>query len=96
VSSATPHARGRWTPAGFELTTSLTEDELIDFFVRDYAPTPIVAPWNGGSGYYAKDNQEGIGPIEASDHPPLRALPARDRGWAGSGGQVQVRGAAGW
>jgi CRISPR-associated protein Csx17 len=64
-----PHARGRWTPAGFELTTSLTEDELIDFFVRDYAPTPIVAPWNGGSGYYAKDNQEGIGPIEASDHP---------------------------
>lgn len=64
-----PQARGRWTAAGFELTTRLTEDELIDFFVSDYAPTPIIAPWNGGSGYYAKDNQEGIGPISESVHP---------------------------
>ena len=64
-----PETRGRWTRAGFELSTRLTADELTTFFTRDYHPTPIVAPWNGGSGYYAKDSQEGIAPIEASDDP---------------------------
>src|SRR5690606_28496067 len=28
--------------------------------------TPILAPWNGGSGFHPKDNQSGIGPIERS------------------------------
>ena len=64
-----PEARGCWTAAGFALTTALSEDDLVAFFATEYAPTPIVAPWNGGSGYYAKDNQDGIAPIEASDAP---------------------------
>lgn len=71
-----PLARGSWTRAGFELTTRLTADELVDFFARGYHPTPIVAPWNGGSGYYAKDNQEGIAAIEASDDPRFAAYRA--------------------
>ncbi len=29
----------------------LSEFGLSDFFADDYAPTPVVAPWNNGSGY---------------------------------------------
>src|SRR5262249_21135698 len=29
-------------------------------------PTPIVAPWNGGSGFHPKDSQDGISAIEVS------------------------------
>ena len=29
----------------------LSESSLLDFFAHDYAPTPVVAPWNSGSGY---------------------------------------------
>lgn len=64
-----PQARGRWIRAGFELSSSLDESDLVDFFVSRYVPTPIVGPWNGGSGYYPKDSQEGIAPIEASTDP---------------------------
>lgn len=61
-----PQARGRWTTTGFELDSVLDEDGLVQFLVEEYAPTPIVAPWNGGSGFYPNDNQSGIGAIEAS------------------------------
>jgi CRISPR-associated protein Csx17 len=64
-----PEARGCWTPEGFELRSTLDGDALVEFFSERYAPTPIVAPWNGGSGFYAKDNQDGIGPIAASEAP---------------------------
>ncbi|MCA9677044.1 MAG: type I-U CRISPR-associated protein Csx17, partial [Myxococcales bacterium] len=62
-------ARGRWTPAGFELDSVLDEADLVRFVVEEYVPTPIVAPWNGGSGFFPKDSQAGIGVIEASDDP---------------------------
>jgi len=41
------------------------EDKLSRFLLKDYRPTPIVAPWNGGSGFYPKDNTKGIEPIES-------------------------------
>jgi CRISPR-associated protein Csx17 len=50
---ADPSARGRWTDDGFELRSALDRDALVEFFLRDYAPTPILAPWNGGSGFRA-------------------------------------------
>lgn len=50
--------RGAWTADGFLLETSATEDELIDFFLNDYQPTPIVSPWNNSSGFYPKDKKQ--------------------------------------
>ena len=35
----------------------------MTFLLEQYEPTPIVAPWNGGSGFYPKDNREGINAI---------------------------------
>lgn len=53
-----PHARGAWHNDEFVLETSKTDAQLIDFFLNNYRPTPIVAPWNGGSGFYAKDKSQ--------------------------------------
>lgn len=60
-------ARGRWLNDGFVLSSALDRDALVRFFLDDYAPTPIVAPWNGGSGFHPKDNRRAIEAIGASD-----------------------------
>jgi len=58
--------RGFWRDDVFHLATKLDRDELEKFFLEEYQPTPMVAPWNGGSGFFPKDNKSGIGPIEES------------------------------
>jgi len=60
-----PAARGRWSAGGFALTGP-GRDELLGFLLDRYEPTPLVAPWNGGSGFWPKDQQSGIAAIEAS------------------------------
>src|SRR5438128_4045533 len=52
------HARGSWQGDAFTLTTTRAVDELVDFFLNRYEPTPIVAPWNGGSGFYPQDKNQ--------------------------------------
>lgn len=61
-----PHACGRWRGEYFELRTSLSREELQRFFVEEYRPTPVLAPWNGGSGFFPKDNQTAISAIGQS------------------------------
>lgn len=61
-----PQARGFWRGERFHLKTRLDPAGLRRFFLEDYAPTPIIAPWNGGSGFYPKDAKEGINAIAAS------------------------------
>jgi CRISPR-associated protein Csx17 len=61
-----PEATGFWRNDVFVLRTRLTVEELRAFFLERYQPTPLVAPWNGGSGFYAKDNKDGIQSIAAS------------------------------
>src|SRR3954451_3274933 len=52
AEQADPVARGLWRDERFVLCTRLSEDELIRFFVDNYQPTPVVSPWNGGSGFW--------------------------------------------
>ena len=47
-------ARGWWERGSFCLETELDETGLVVFFLERYAPTPIVSPWNNGSGFYPK------------------------------------------
>lgn len=61
-------ARGFWKDDVFHLESGLAEDDLVHFFLDEYSPTPIVAPWNGGSGFYEGDQMEGIDAIAASSH----------------------------
>lgn len=52
VEQADPSATLSWKGGCARLTTSLDNEALIQFFLHRYQPAPIVAPWNGGSGFY--------------------------------------------
>lgn len=54
---ADPDARGWWQDEGFHLRTRLDRDALLRFFLEDYAPSPIIAPWNGGSGFFFREGK---------------------------------------
>ena len=45
-------ARLNWVNGTATLHSKLDRESLIRFFVDTYCPTPILAPWNGGSGFY--------------------------------------------
>lgn len=64
AEQADPEARGWWEKDVFCLRSSLNKDELTVFFLKTYRPTPVIAPWNGGSGFSPGDNQDGIKPLE--------------------------------
>lgn len=59
-----PEARGWWKNDVFWLrsptlfkgadTEAAKRKALTGFFLKEYQPTPIVAPWNAGSGFYRK------------------------------------------
>lgn len=55
VSEQEDHeARGWWRNDVFWLRSALDTGGLIEFFLKEYVPTPLVAPWNAGSGFYLK------------------------------------------
>ncbi len=68
---ADPEARGRWDGDRFVLHSTLDGSGLTDFFVNRYRPTPLVAPWNGGSGFYPKDNRDAMNAILSSENERL-------------------------
>ncbi len=72
-----PTARGWWKNDSFYLSTILGREELLHFFLNDYSPTPLVAPWNGGSGFYAKDKKDGIAPLQKTTAPRFQAYRAQ-------------------
>lgn len=63
---ADPTAQGWWENETFSLRSKLDREALLRFFLLEYQPTPLVAPWNGGSGFYPKDNQAAIKAITSS------------------------------
>lgn len=52
-----PDARGWWADDVLWLRTKMTREEMEKFFLENYQPTPIVAPWNGGSGFYYQEEK---------------------------------------
>ena len=44
--------RGWWEGDRFQLATSLSDSDLQEFLLREYSPTPLLAPWNGASGFF--------------------------------------------
>ena len=59
------HARGWWKGDRFCLTTALTKEEIEEFFLHNYQPTPFVSPWNKGAGFFS-ERDRGIFPLENS------------------------------
>lgn len=67
AEQADADVRGFWRDERFVLRTHLTEEELVRFFVGKYEPTPVVAPWNGASGFWPKDNRDGFDYVRKSN-----------------------------
>ncbi len=90
---ADPAATAAWTPAGLAIATVVAD--IARWLAEEYVPTPVLSPWNGGSGFGSKDKE----PLRRLDvlrkHPSprlanLRAAitvaedvvaTARDAGW---------------
>lgn len=65
-----PEARGYWRNGSFELESKLDRQGLTGFFLNEYAPTPIIAPWGARSGFFMgsseKTAREALGQIMRS------------------------------
>ena len=59
--AADPHARGWWENECFHVRTTLNRDALLHFFLHDYAPSPIIAPWNGRAGFLEGHDEDTTG-----------------------------------
>lgn len=72
-------ARSRWRAGVFELASDLDAEQLKHFLVHEYAPAPVVSPWNGGSGFHPKDDKEAVLALERSDDERFAAYRATIR-----------------
>jgi CRISPR-associated protein Csx17 len=63
--------RGGWRGEGFLLRSRMDQSDLTKFFLEVYQPTPVVAPWAGGSGFFGSDNRKAVDALEKSATPRL-------------------------
>jgi len=61
-----PAARAFWKDDVFHLVTALDEEQVLTFICDEFEPTPLLSPWNGGSGFYPKDTKAGFDAITES------------------------------
>jgi CRISPR-associated protein Csx17 len=94
-------ATAAWSPDGLVIETTL--DDLAAWLAEEYVPTPVLSPWNGGSGFGEKDKEpkRRIAALQAHSSPrlaPFRGAiavaeqvggKARAAGWIGAGGKSQ-------
>src|ERR1035441_4254608 len=70
-TQADASARGCWHQGRFNLDSQLDGDQLVAFFLKRYEPSPLIAPWNGASGFYEGDDTAGLEAIAGSSVPRL-------------------------
>lgn len=63
-----PQATCWWEEGRFMISSSLSKEELVHFFMNDYSPAPVLAPWNGSSGFHPGDNTKILEAFSASEH----------------------------
>ncbi len=59
--AADADARCWWDEERLHLQTTLGRQGIVDFFLRGYAPSPIIAPWNGRAGFLEGERRRGEG-----------------------------------
>lgn len=67
-------ARGWWEGQTFRLDSSLDEEDLIDFFLTRYSPTPVLSPWNSDAGFKESESSKAtrrLRRMEATTDPRL-------------------------
>ncbi len=73
---ADPGAMAAWTPAGLAITT--TVPDIAVWLAGEYAPTPVLSPWNNGSGFGLKDKESRRALDKLRAHPSPRLADFRD------------------
>jgi CRISPR-associated protein Csx17 len=67
AEQADAEARLSWRGGAAELHMKLDRPGLLAFFLDRYQPTPVLAPWNGGSGFFdAEDLESPLGLLRSS------------------------------
>lgn len=75
-----PAAKGRWHRDQFVLESSLDREGMLKFFLEEYQPTSVLAPWNGGSGFHPKDNSKALETLLESNADRLQEYASAIRG----------------
>lgn len=57
ATQADEQVRGWWENERFHLATTLSQEKLVQFILWTYSPTPVVSPWNAGSGFYYQEGK---------------------------------------
>ncbi len=57
AEQADPSLHGWWNGDSFVLRGRLDREALEAFFLDAYEPTPVLAPWNGGSGFFFREEK---------------------------------------
>jgi CRISPR-associated protein Csx17 len=52
TEQADEKARGAWRQGRLVLWTEMDPSDLLEFFLDEYRPSPILAPWNSVSGFW--------------------------------------------
>ncbi|MBW1973356.1 MAG: hypothetical protein JRI44_11080, partial [Deltaproteobacteria bacterium] len=73
-----PEALAWWEDDIFYISSQNSKDNIINFFLFNYTPTPIIAQWNSGSGFYLKDTSKKKGLELLSKAEADRFIPYRN------------------
>jgi CRISPR-associated protein Csx17 len=72
---ADAEATASWTPDGFAIGT--TTPDIAAWLAGEYVPTPVLSPWNNGSGFGLKDKEPLRALTALRAHPSPRLAPFR-------------------
>jgi CRISPR-associated protein Csx17 len=72
---ADPDASAAWAPGGLAVNT--TVEDIAAWLADSYVPTPVLSPWNSGSGFGTKDKEPRVRLQALRDHPSPRLAPFR-------------------
>jgi CRISPR-associated protein Csx17 len=75
-AQADPAATAAWTTDGLVIETAVAD--IPQWLAQEYEPTPVISPWNGGSGFGAKDVEprKRLARLLAGDSPRLAGFRA--------------------
>ena len=90
---ADPAATARWDDTGLVIDAEIPD--IAEWLVTEYVPTPVLSPWNGGSGFGVKDKEPKRRLDELLARPSSRLGVFRDAIAAAEAVMQQAR-AAGW
>ncbi|NKC15662.1 MAG: type I-U CRISPR-associated protein Csx17 [Gammaproteobacteria bacterium] len=74
LSTSDDGVRAAWRGECLVLYSARERTALCKHLLSDYSPAPVMAPWNGGSGFYAKDNKKALHAIIGGTAPRLAGL----------------------